>query len=135
MEEDLPASLRALAEFWSAAERFRIREVASAVRASGASCVVADIAPFGLEVARAAGLPAVLIENFTWDWIYEPLAAIEPRISDWAERMAVMFARPDLHLQLEPCCRPNVGALAVPPVARAVRTKGRANCRRALLRV
>ena len=122
VEEDLPASLAALAEFWSAAERFRIREVAAAVTSSGASCVVADIAPFGLAVARAAGLPAVLIENFTWDWIYEPLAAIDPRFADWAAKLAAIYARPDLHLQLEPCCRPAAGALAVPPVARAART-------------
>lgn len=122
VDEDLPATLVALAEFWSAAERFRIREVAAAVRASGASCVVADIAPFGLEVARATGLPAVLIENFTWDWIYEPLAEVDPRFSDWAAKLAAMFARSDLHLQLEPCCRPAAGAVLVPPVARAART-------------
>jgi hypothetical protein len=122
VEEDLPASLRALEQFWSAAERFRTREVAAAVGASGASCVVADIAPFGLAVARAAGLPAVLVENFTWDWIYEPLAAFDPRFSDWAGKLAREFARPDLHLQLEPCCRPTAGAFAVPPVARRART-------------
>jgi len=122
VEEDLPASLAMLAEFWSAAERVRIRAVAAAVTASGAACVVADIAPFGLAVARAAGLPAVLIENFTWDWIYEPLAATDPRFSDWAAKLAAISAGPDLHLQLEPCCRPAAGALLVPPVARAPRT-------------
>jgi L-arabinokinase len=33
--------------------------------------VVCDISPLGLAAARHAGLPAVLVENFTWDWIYE----------------------------------------------------------------
>ena len=94
------------------------------MRASAAAFVLCDIAPFGLEVARAAGLPAVLIENFTWDWIYEPLAALAPPFAIWAEKMRDKLALVDLHLQLEPCCRPVPAARAVPPVARAAR-KGR----------
>ena len=121
VEEDLPASLAALARFWSAADGGRIAEIAVAVAASGAACVVADIAPFGLAVARAAGLPGVLVENFTWDWIYEALAAAEPRFAPWAARLRSRSADPDLHLQLEPCCRPEAGAVPVPPVARAPR--------------
>ena len=116
VEEDLPASLSALASFWGAAESFRTREVAAAVAASGASCVIADIAPFGLDVARAAGLPSVLVENFTWDWIYEPLTAAEPRFAVWAERLRAKFAQADLHLQLEPCCRPSVSTSVAPPL-------------------
>lgn len=119
--EDLPASLAALERFWKAADETRIQEVAEALADSGASGVICDIAPFGLDVARAAGLPAVLIENFTWDWIYEPLAASEPRFAYWAERLAAKFAQADLHLQLEPCCSPARDALPVPPVARAPR--------------
>ncbi len=119
--EDLPASLAALQRFWNAADRTRIREVAQAVIASGAKGVICDIAPFGLDVARAAGLPAALIENFTWDWIYEPLGVSEPRFAYWAERLGAKFAQADLHLQLEPCCSPAAGALPVPPVARAPR--------------
>ena len=123
VEEDLPASLAALARFWSAADGGRIAEIAAAVAASGAACVVADIAPFGLAVARAAGLPSALVENFTWDWIYEPLAAMEPQFSAWVERLAAYSARPDLRLQLEPCCLPVPGGEPVPPVARAPRRR------------
>ena len=119
--EDLPASLAALERFWSAADRTRIHEVAQAVIASGAQGVICDIAPFGLDVARAAGLPAALIENFTWDWIYESLAANLPRFTYWAERLGAKFAQAELHLQLEPFCRRAAGALTVPPVARAPR--------------
>lgn len=121
VEEDLPASLAALEAFWSAAEGLRIGEVAAAVAASGAAFVLCDIAPFGLEVARAAGLPSVLIENFTWDWIYEPLAAVEPRFAFWAEKLGATFGLADLHLQLEPVCRPAAGAERIPLVARAAR--------------
>lgn len=121
VEEDLPASLAALASFWDDAERHRIDEVAGSIRADGAAAVVADIAPFGLDVARAAGLPSVLIENFTWDWIYEPLRAAEPRFAEWVERLAAKSAGADLHLQLDPCCQPVAGSAVVPPVARRPR--------------
>ncbi len=121
VEEDLPGSLGALASFWRAADRGGTREIAAAVAASQAAGVVADIAPFGLEVARAAGLPCILVENFTWDWIYEPLAAQEPGFAAWAERLRGPSAMADLHLQLEPCCLPVAGARPVPPVARSPR--------------
>ena len=35
--------------------------------------VICDISPLGIAIAVKAGLPSVLIENFTWDWIYEDL--------------------------------------------------------------
>jgi L-arabinokinase len=33
--------------------------------------IVADIPPLACEVAARAGVPAIAIGNFTWDWIYE----------------------------------------------------------------
>ncbi len=40
------------------------------LQSSGASIVVADIPPLGIAAAHAAGLPAIAMGNFTWDWIY-----------------------------------------------------------------
>ncbi|MEE2637983.1 MAG: hypothetical protein VYE68_12210 [Acidobacteriota bacterium] len=36
----------------------------------GVTLVVADITPLAFAAAQRAGLPAVGISNFTWDWIY-----------------------------------------------------------------
>jgi hypothetical protein len=36
-----------------------------------ASLVVADLPPLGISAANAAGIPAIALGNFTWDWIYE----------------------------------------------------------------
>ena len=41
-----------------------------AAASSTPAFVVADIPPLGLEAARLAGVPAIAIGNFTWDWIY-----------------------------------------------------------------
>ena len=38
--------------------------------AQGATLVVADIPPLAFAAAALAGLPAVGVGNFTWDWIY-----------------------------------------------------------------
>jgi hypothetical protein len=45
------------------------REVAW-LRSIGATHVVADLPPLGIAAAHAAGLPAIALGNFTWDWIY-----------------------------------------------------------------
>jgi hypothetical protein len=123
VEEDLPASVAALERLWLRdEEKARTRgEVAGELVASGVDLVLCDIAPLGLEIARVAGLPSVLIENFTWDWIYEPLVALEPRFGDWVPFLRERFALADLHLQLKPVCARTADALPVPPVARASR--------------
>ena len=47
--------------------------------------VISDIAPLGIKVAQAAGLPSVLIENFTWDWIYRAYARRYPRMVKYSD--------------------------------------------------
>ncbi len=37
--------------------------------------VVSDAPPLACAAADAAGTPAVVVTNFTWDWIYEGYAA------------------------------------------------------------
>jgi L-arabinokinase len=43
---------------------------AAYLRGLDAAFVVADIPPLGLEAARLAGVPAIAVGNFTWDWIF-----------------------------------------------------------------
>lgn len=44
---------------------------AAFLRQRGATVVAGDIPPLAFRAAHLAGLPAVAIGNFTWDWIYE----------------------------------------------------------------
>ena len=122
VEEDLPATVAALERFWSAgAEEARTRRVAEALVAASVRLVICDIAPFGLVAAREAGIPSVLFENFTWDWIYAPLVESHPRFAPWVSFLHDRFALADLRLQLEPVCAPRPGAICLPPVARTLR--------------
>lgn len=121
VEEDLAATVDELERWWSACEKLHLRDVAGALVAERCDLVVCDIAPFGLLAARESGVPSVLLESFTWDWIYEPLAAAEPALAPWVKRFRSWFALADLRIQMEPACAPAPGALAVPPVARSPR--------------
>ena len=117
---DLPATARAVEAFLDDLPR-RADEAARAIRDARCDAVLCDVAPLGPEAARRAGVPCVLVENFTWDWIYEPLVAEEPALGPLRPRLAALYAAADVHVQAEPVGRPAPAAVPVPPVARAPR--------------
>lgn len=96
--------------------------LARGLEAVGCRAVVCDISPLGLAVARTLGVPAVLVENFTWDWIYHLSAGEHPALARFAELFGELFATADLHLQATPVCRPRQGARTTRPVCRRPRT-------------
>jgi UDP:flavonoid glycosyltransferase YjiC (YdhE family) len=122
LEEDLPATLERLERFWREADGGRTSELADALRSLGAAAVLCDVSPLGLLAARAAGLPSILVENFTWDWIYEGTLDREPRFAPWIARLRGIFDLATLRIQAEPACDPVASAVAVPPIARRPRT-------------
>jgi len=67
---DAPASVRRAVEFQKRLPQLVATE-ASYLRESAARVAVGDIPPLAAAAAHAAGIPSVLIGNFTWDWIYE----------------------------------------------------------------
>jgi hypothetical protein len=97
----------------------------------GCSLVIADISPLGLAVAAACGLPSVLIENFTWDWIYGHYPGAPPGLRRHGLEMETIFSRADLRIQTRPVCQPVAGAVTVSPVARRSRMR-REGVRRSL---
>ena len=48
----------------------RAEDEAAWLRARGVRLVVADAPPLGCAAAARAGVPSVVVSNFTWDWIY-----------------------------------------------------------------
>jgi len=122
VEEDLAATVAGLESWWTAVEKLHLRDAVGALVAERCDLVVCDIAPLGLLAAHEAGVRSVLLENFTWDWIYEPLVAAEPALAPWVEKFRSWFAFADLRIQLEPVCAPAPGVVLVPPVARSPRS-------------
>ncbi|HEX2979862.1 MAG TPA: hypothetical protein VHO48_06340 [Anaerolineaceae bacterium] len=102
---DLPATVRRLGELLP----FRAEQVerlANQVMELGCRLVVCDVAALGIAVARVAKLPSVLIENFTWDWIYEGYLDSESGFIPFIDYLKDQYAQADFHLQTEPLCDP-----------------------------
>lgn len=120
LEEDLEATVERL-NGWLWRDPAAIDGLVAEISYQGCNLVIADISPLGLMVAKKAGLPSVLVENFTWDWIYANYSAAPDRLLEFGERMASVFSGVDLRIQTRPACSMVSGALSVPPVARAPR--------------
>ncbi|MEW6220733.1 MAG: hypothetical protein AB1634_14545 [Thermodesulfobacteriota bacterium] len=81
---DLAASLDRLRRLRAEAGALVAAERAF-LQAAGVRLVVADVPFLAVQAAAAAGIPAVAVSNFSWDWIYQDYAAADP---DWAEIVA-----------------------------------------------
>lgn len=66
---DVAKSLDAAHEFYATFDA-RADEEARLLRDRGVRLVVVDAPPLGCEAAARAGIPSVVVSNFTWDWIY-----------------------------------------------------------------
>lgn len=83
--------------------------------------VLCDISPMGIAVAKKAQLPSVLIENFTWDWIYNGYKKFSSKIVKFSNYLINIFNSADFHIQTRPECLKNKGDLLVGPVSRNYR--------------
>ena len=129
LREDISETVRRL-DMFLPFDGALVSKLARRLKALGSSLVVADIAPLGLLAAREAGIPSVLIENFTWDWIYEGYTTLDPRMSRHADYMAGLFALADYHVQTDPVSRRMTDFISS-PVSRKP-TAGRGETRRQL---
>jgi UDP:flavonoid glycosyltransferase YjiC (YdhE family) len=121
MVEDVPGTIQRLSEIYPFREA-QVRSLAQQIRQLGCQAVLCDVAPLGIAVAKAAGVPSVLIENFTWDWIYETYAAEAPGLWPYIEYLRSAFAAADHHIQTAPVCAPRAVDFTTPPVSRSPRT-------------
>jgi hypothetical protein len=66
---DAAATIAQARAFYATLEA-RAAEEAALLGARGVRFVVADAPPLGCAAAAKAGIPSVVVSNFTWDWIY-----------------------------------------------------------------
>lgn len=67
---DVAESVRRAARFYRDLDE-RAEAEAARLRQADAGLVIADIPPLAFRAAAMAGIPAIALGNFTWDWIYE----------------------------------------------------------------
>ncbi|MEW6666178.1 MAG: hypothetical protein AB1512_13290 [Thermodesulfobacteriota bacterium] len=99
----------------------KVEALARQIVRAGCRMVVCDIAPLGIQVARTAGIPSVLVENFTWDWLYGPYERLAPRMAPHIRYLKGLFRASDFHIQTEPVCRRQPVDLVTRPVSRKAR--------------
>jgi L-arabinokinase len=71
---DEAATMAAAADFYSSFDE-RIAIEARLLRQHGVWLVLSDAPPLACAAAAAAGIPCIVVANFTWDWIYAPYAS------------------------------------------------------------
>ena len=121
LHEDLDQTLELLDRFLPF-EPSGVVRLAERIKRLKCRIVVSDIAPLGIAVARKAGAPSVLVENFTWDWIYRQYWDIKPLFIDFTKYLQDIFANADHHIQTEPVCFPQKTELRTLPVSRALKS-------------
>ncbi len=100
---DVEATLAATLDLCHRAEELVLGEQDYLSR-NGIRAVVADIPGIPLAAAKRAGIPAIAIGNFSWDWIYAEFAARDPRWQPVIEHFQGCYRQADLLLRLPfPC--------------------------------
>ena len=121
LREDIAQTLQRLDEFYPF-NPARVAQLAEEVKRLHCECIVCDIAPLGIAVAQAAGIPSILVENFTWDWIYAGYLDEEPRLDQHITYLRAVFGQASFHIQTEPVCEYRRANLVTRPVSRSIQT-------------
>lgn len=91
---DIPATLEAAAAFESQADA-AAADLAREFTARGIRVVICDAPAMPCTAARLAGIPAILLANFSWDWIYDDFIADFPAYAALPPALARRYAEAD----------------------------------------
>jgi len=99
---DVEETARCAAGFYRHFDR-RVAAEAAHLRQLGAHLVIGDVPPLAFAAAHAAGLPSVLVANFTWDWIYAYYPEFEALAPGVVDTIAAAYASASKALRLPIC--------------------------------
>lgn len=115
LEADLPKTIKRLNQFYPLDPNL-VDMLAQIIQ--NCACVCCDIAPLGIAVAQRANIPSILIENFTWDWIYESYVPDHSDFRPHIDYVHTLFQSATYHIQTSPICHLVANDLTVNPVSR-----------------
>lgn len=96
----------------------RIKNVIAEVKKFQPHFILSDISPLGIKIGQHLKMPTLLLENFTWDWIYQPFLEKEKRFEEIIFAMQQIYSLVDMRLQCTPFCQAIAGARVLNPVYR-----------------
>ena len=119
--EDPGATCRLLDE-WLPFNPAFVDQVAAQLAALNCQLVICDISPLGIRAARQAGIPSLLVENFTWDWIYQAYLPHAPALKHHIAYLSNLSNQANHRIQAAPICQPAGNAKKVNPISRLPRS-------------
>ncbi len=87
---DARATIEQAREFYRTMPQRAGREAAK-LRAHGVALVISDAPPLACAAAAVAGVPSIVVSNFTWDWIYEQYSEHLPDAPDLIPTMTAAY--------------------------------------------
>jgi hypothetical protein len=122
LHENIPQTIKKLDSFFPIKQTL-VKDAIRLLENESCDLIVNDISPLGIAVGHEAGIPSLLIENFTWDWIYSGYE--HNGFGRHIRYLNEIYARVDYHIAAEPVCLERNVDLTCNPVCRPYRTENR----------
>ena len=119
---DLSKTIQKLSQFLSF-ESVNYQKCFDKIKALEPDAILCDISPTGLKISKSLGIPSVLIENFSWDWMYETYFTEAPELKALSMRLEKIYSHASIRIHATPCCNPYNAKNIVPPIYREGREK------------
>ena len=120
LREDLPETLHKLSNFLPY-DQSHVMSLSKEINKMKCRLIICDISPMGIAVAQKAGIPSILVENFTWDWVYENYVSADFPAGKFVDYLREIYNDVDYHIQAEPVCYCQNADLRTVPISRKVR--------------
>ena len=102
---DVPETIRVAAAFYEPSQiEPRIDAEARLLTEESVQLVIADMPPLAFAAAARAGIPAIGVGNFTWDWIYAAYPDALPQAPWLIDRLAAWYATASAAWRLPLAC-------------------------------
>lgn len=122
LEIDIFWTLEALKDFYPVQVE-KYAQVMDILDKWNTNLIVSDISALGIVLGMACSIKTVLVENFTWDWIYAFYEKEFPEFHKYTTILNHIYSKADYRIKAIPYCGNEKADLIVPPVSRRVRAK------------
>ncbi|MBN2423961.1 MAG: hypothetical protein JXR46_00105 [Calditrichaceae bacterium] len=119
---DFAGTLQKLADFIPLDNKV-IGAVKQKLERLNCKAVVCDISSLGIETGYRLNLPVFLLENFTWDWIYEFYRQARPGFIPYIDFFKETYRRISYRLQCQPVSAPVANSFICDPISREPRVE------------
>ena len=118
--EDLEKTLLELEDFYPFDE-IKTNDIEKVLVNKKIDLIICDISPLGLYLANKLKIDSILIENFTWDWIYSFYLDNFPALRKYIDAFKEIFQMATVHFTCEPYCHISSRSVITTPIFREAR--------------